>query len=271
MLGQEQLIKKVHTLIDNGFPRFIILSGENGIGKKTLAQYITRELKARYVLSEIKADEVRNIINLAYKVYTPTVYVLPDAEKMHKSAKNALLKVTEEPPQKAYFILTTNNLNYMLDTLISRGTVLTMDNYTDTNKLDYIKLNYALETLKGSTDFICQVCDTFTEIDKIMEYGARDFREFCITTTNYVTKAPLANALKIPKKLKLKEDDTGYDPKLFLKAIAYCLYQKMVNECVTPDLQKQIGTTLNYIGELDIKGIHKLSTLDSWIFEMRGV
>jgi hypothetical protein len=276
MIGQEHLLENINSLVQSKFPRFIILEGEHGSGRKTIAGEIARKLNARAVVSEIKADEVRNVINLAYKVYTPTVYILPEADKMHKSAKNVLLKVTEEPPLQAYFILTTNDLARMLDTLISRATVLKMDKYTKTNKLDYIKLNYALEAVAGNVEYLVDVCDTFTEIDLIMSYGVEEFKKFCETTSNFICKAGLANVLKIPKKLKLKEDDAGYDPTLFLKSVAYCFSQQMVT---TPSeqvmelfqLMEYIKITLNYIGELNITGIHKLSTLDSWILEMRGL
>jgi DNA polymerase III delta prime subunit len=274
MIGQENLLQLIDTLKSNKFPRFIILEGEKGSGRKTMAREIAKRLNARPVLSEISTEEIRNVINLSYKVSTPTVYILPDADKMHKAAKNALLKVTEEPPEKSYFILTTNNLMYMLSTLISRGTVLKMDKYSRTNKLDYIKLNYSLESFGSNVDFLCDVCDTFPEIDAVIDYNVEEFKAFCATTAGFIVKAPLANALKIPKKLKLKEEDTGYDPTLFMKAVAYNFSQQLItaeNRCVIDSLTENIRITLNYINELGIKGIHKLATLDAWILEMRGL
>lgn len=275
MIGQTNLLQSVETLTESKFPRFIILQGENGSGRKTMAKEIAKRLKAKPIISEIKADEVRNIINLSYQIYTPTVYILPNAEKMHKSAKNALLKVTEEPPARAYFIITTNDLGKMLDTLISRATVLKMDKYSKTEKLDYIKLNYALESVAGNVEYLVDVCDTFSEINQLMEYGVEDFMNFCKTTSEFINKAALANALKIPKKLKLKEEDEGYDPTLFLKAVAYCFSQQMITEspeCVDFfQMEEFIKITLNYISELNINGINKLATLDAWILEMRGL
>ena len=45
-------------------------------------------------------------------------------------AKNALLKVVEEPPNNAYFIMTVQNIDNMLGTIKSRGTVIKMEPYT---------------------------------------------------------------------------------------------------------------------------------------------
>jgi hypothetical protein len=276
MIGQTHLLENIDLLIQSKFPRFIILEGEKGSGRKTIAKEIARRLNARAIVSEIKAEEVRNTINLAYKVYTPTVYILPEADKMHKSAKNALLKVTEEPPLQAYFILTTNDLGRMLDTLISRGTILKMDKYSRSEKLDYIKLNYAPESTNGNSEYLVEVCDTFTEIDLLFSYGIEEFKNFCNTTADFVCKAGLANVLKIPKKLKLKEEDPGYEPSLFLKSVAYCFSLKMLETSEEQimelfQLMEYIKITLNYISELNITGIHKLSTLDAWILEMRGL
>lgn len=48
------------------------------------------------------------------------VYVLPNAEDMSISAANALLKVLEEPPSHAVFLLTANNRDAVPETIRSR-------------------------------------------------------------------------------------------------------------------------------------------------------
>ena len=40
---------------------------------------------------------------MAYKQTKPIMYVFKDCDNMSNAAKNALLKVAEEPPQQAYF------------------------------------------------------------------------------------------------------------------------------------------------------------------------
>ena len=276
IIGQHKLLKDINTLIDTDFPRFIILVGENGSGRKTIANYIATKLKAPLAVSEIKVEEVRNTINRAYKIYNPITYLLPNAEKMHKSAKNALLKVTEEPPSRAYFIFTTNDFNRIPDTLISRAFVLKMDSYTDKDKKAYLdsitKEEYNPYVTCGELDYLVGVCDTFLEIDMLIKYGISEFKKFCEITSDFIIKAPLANALKIPQKLKLKEDAEGYDPQLFLKSVAYEFTQKLYKNTTSKhEITNNIRTTLKYISELNITGINKLSTIDAWILELRGL
>jgi len=48
------------------------------------------------------------------------ILIVENAEKMQESARNAFLKVLEEPPQYAHFILTTQNKNAIMQTILSR-------------------------------------------------------------------------------------------------------------------------------------------------------
>jgi len=48
------------------------------------------------------------------------VYIVSDAEKMTRESSNAFLKILEEPPANLLIILTTTNLDLLLDTIRSR-------------------------------------------------------------------------------------------------------------------------------------------------------
>lgn len=48
------------------------------------------------------------------------VVIIAEAEKMHVSSANSLLKILEEPPADANLILTSNDLNKLLPTAVSR-------------------------------------------------------------------------------------------------------------------------------------------------------
>ena len=75
-------------------------------------------------------DEVREIkesLWLAPNESEQKVYVLLNIENMTQEAQNALLKSLEEPPAHARFILTCDNRRSLLDTIISRSTVYTLE------------------------------------------------------------------------------------------------------------------------------------------------
>ena len=75
----------------------------------------------------IKVEQVREIIataHLAPSEGKSKVYVLRNADKMNPQAQNALLKLLEEPPSSASFILAAENASAFLPTVCSRCELL---------------------------------------------------------------------------------------------------------------------------------------------------
>lgn len=76
---------------------------------------------------EIKVDQIRTVLADAYIMPTEAdrkVYVLRSAETMNRSAQNAFLKLLEEPPKSAAFILAVGNPAQLLPTVRSRCELL---------------------------------------------------------------------------------------------------------------------------------------------------
>lgn len=147
MIGQKN---NINTLIqwrcNKSVPRFIIISGDIGSGRLTLAKVIIRMINAKGIIMGNSIAEVRETIENAYTITDTTCYIFRNADDMKNEAKNALLKVVEEPPNNAYFIMTVQNIDNMLGTIKSRGTVIKMEPYTREELLsatnDEILLNY---------------------------------------------------------------------------------------------------------------------------------
>lgn len=266
IIGQKKLLNTLDTFIQTSFPRFIILSGERGSGRRLVAEEVTKKLDATLVECETKVDAVREVIALAYKVSRPTLYLIPNADKMSLAAKNALLKVTEEPPKRAYFIITVSDLNNILTTLKSRATVLKMDEYTFMDKEEWVKENiphYSEEEI----NILLAICNNFSEMDLLCNYGVSEFYDFCCLTAEHIGSNNPANAMKIALKLKLKDDAEGYDPCLFMRTIIY-IFSQWVKEEPSIDYVEAIKSTSKYLTELNITGVSKAATLDMWILEM---
>ena len=78
-------------------------------------------------MGSIKVDQVREIVATAHLVPSEgksKVYVLRSADKMNPQAQNALLKLLEEPPSSACFILACENASALLPTVRSRCELL---------------------------------------------------------------------------------------------------------------------------------------------------
>lgn len=269
MIGQERLLTRIDKMIEAGFPRFTIICGNKQSGRKTIARRIAKALGAYLINSSIKVDDVREIIDLAYKQTEPIVYLLADADKMSPAAKNALLKVTEEPPRKAYFIMTLKDINNTLGTLKSRGTILNIDPYTPKEILDYAEFKQ-YELSKEEQDIVSNLCAVPGEVDLLMRYNILEFYDFVKTVIDNIGTVNGANAFKIGLKLNYKDNDGGWDISLFLRAIMFVCRDRMIEEPL-PQYKESIRVTSKYLSQLSITGINKPSTIDMWILEMRGI
>lgn len=171
-LGNEKIKEQLSALVEtNRLPHAIILESESGTGKRTLAKDIVLNLfcrsedekpcfnctQCKKVLKNIHpdvyeytapdrpaafhVDTVREIIEDVYVKPNEAeykVYILGNAQSMNLSAQNALLKVLEEPPAYAVFILTVTNKSAMLETVLSRSVVLNVEGVDSNTGAEYI-------------------------------------------------------------------------------------------------------------------------------------
>lgn len=157
VIGHREVIEHLQKGIqENKVSHAYILAGEQGSGKRLLADIFARTLQCQkgsiepcgtcpsciqaaggnqpdiiYVTHEkasLGVDDIRNQVNgdVAIKPYSSPykIYIIPDGEKMTEQAQNALLKTIEEPPEYAVFLLLTENINMFLPTILSRCVTL---------------------------------------------------------------------------------------------------------------------------------------------------
>lgn len=170
-IGNEKVIDRLSKLMESGrFPHALIIEGEEGIGKKTLAKDIACALVCRgndkpcgecaqckkaiaaihpdiseYIpagtANSFHVDTVRNIINDAYVQPNEAdykIYILANAHCMNQNAQNALLKILEEPPKYVVFILTTNSKSALLPTVLSRSVCVSLEGVDIERAANYI-------------------------------------------------------------------------------------------------------------------------------------
>ena len=268
IIGQKKLLNIIDKRINNNkLARFIIIDGVHGSGKKLISSYIADRLGATFIPCELGIDNVREIIALSYTLTEPTVYMWADADKMSIGAKNAVLKITEEPPQNAYFIMTTSNLANILPTLTSRGTLFTMNPYTPT-EIETIIKKFRPDAKLKVTRLIMNlattpqdVMDLFnTDVDKL----SNTIDVFC---TN-VGSINLANSLKISTFLQFKEEDTDkFNPVLFMRG---CMFEfsKLFIDTFDTVYSKLVNITSKYLADMESKSLSKVATVDNWILEL---
>lgn len=271
MIGQKNLQSRIEQLIEkHTFPRFSILVGPKGSGKKTLAHELERLFNNWRVISDhvnvyelpdVRIDTVREMITQSYKQVMTMLYIIPDADNMSNAAKNALLKVTEEPPNEAYFIMTLEDENNTLETIRSRGTVFHMDRYTPDEIFEYY---WTVGDMPNDAELVREICETPGEVKKCIDMckgTIQSFYDYVQLVVDNIAEVSLANAFKIPSKVALKEDAEGYDLRLFWKAFMKVSFDA--------GRYNGIYTTAQYLQKLRVKGINRSMLMDNWILEIR--
>ena len=133
----------INRALERGIPaQAYLICGEPGSGKKTLARLmaekITGDRSGRAARGEhpdvfwlgpkeagkmIPVEEVRALRREAFVLPNEAprkVLIIDRAEALNESGQNAILKVLEEPPERAVFLLLAVNRQAMLPTIRSR-------------------------------------------------------------------------------------------------------------------------------------------------------
>lgn len=171
-VGNEKVKTELGFLLQSGrLPHAIVIEGDEGMGKRTLARDITVNLLCRQSKNDacttcpqckkvmggihpdvyeysatggarsFKVDTVRDIIKDCYMQPNEAeykVYILGNCHLMGEPAQNAILKILEEPPSYAIFILTVNTKSALLETVLSRSVVIALDAVDAKTGADYI-------------------------------------------------------------------------------------------------------------------------------------
>ncbi|MDD3039702.1 hypothetical protein [Bacteroides sp.] len=268
MIGQIKCLENVDKLIAKGFPRFVLITGCEKSGKKILSKEIAKRMGVPIIVCGIKVEEVREIISLAYKQGEPVIYLFPNIDDMSINAKNALLKVTEEPPRQAYFIITAKDRRNVLPTLLSRSYDLPMDLYSYKDLMEYIDEKGYTMTAEVK-DYVRGLSVSPGDIDMLAEMDITAFKEFTELVLANIGVVNGANALKIGRRFAYKPEEKGWDIKLFMRAIMnLCLHNL---EDFDIRYHKTIQLCGGVITKLSINGIDKKTLVDMWILDMRSV
>lgn len=216
-----------------------VVCGDADIEK--LSKNITDNFNYTCKICGTSVDDVRETIQSSYTITMPIVFIFPHIEKMSINAINSLLKVTEEPPNSAKFILTVDDIANIIPTIHSRATII---------RVPPRELNFS-----------------------------NDLIDFCYLVYTNIARVPLTNALKISNRIKLKDTDTDkFELIDFLSCmrIIYATNFKYFGEkeewgAFDKLFNKYLATEIAICQLRSTRGIKKDSLLDEWIIKIRGV
>ena len=155
LYSKENATNLISSMLQGGrLARSLLLLGEKGVGKRTLAHYIAMQIlceeqsgtpcgvcKSCKMLSHDAHPDVITVTpsgksdNYVVKDLRPIVaesgvsaneggfkiYIIPNIDKAQVAAQNILLKIFEEPPEHIVFIMTADSYENVLPTILSRA------------------------------------------------------------------------------------------------------------------------------------------------------
>lgn len=101
--------------------------------------------------------ELQDEFKMKSVLATKKVYIITDATKLNPSSSNSILKFLEEPSDNIIAILLADNIHQLLDTIISRCQIITLNKTKENKKLEsLLSVNIEnLDLIKQTTiDFI---------------------------------------------------------------------------------------------------------------------
>lgn len=235
---------------ENRLPHAIIIEGDKGTGRHTLAHFIasaavcTAEIKPCGVCSScrlakagthtdiyftapedgkknISVTQVRSLRNEAYvkpHIASCRVFLIDMADTMNEQSQNALLKVLEEPPGNTFFLLIAESKAALLDTILSRCTVLSLSVPEYGEAEEYILKNhkYPEQQVKSAlSDFGGNIGRTLEALNGAKTKTASAAEEF----TKHFLSGSDAGMLKTTAEFEKNRVDAA----LFIKELKTCV------------------------------------------------
>lgn len=160
-------------------------------------------------------DDIRALkerVYLAPQQGLVSVYILDEAHMLTTEAFNALLKLLEEPPAHAVFILATTELNKVPSTVVSRATTLTFTKATPAELTAALQRVVDQEKLKvepAALELIALRADgSFRDGIKLLETVASQAETITAATVEALGLSSLQTEAEHLLKLVLAKDET---------------------------------------------------------------
>lgn len=279
MIGQEHLRNQLKSIYGDPKPRFLLLVGDKGSGKKTVL-YDVFGGSALYITGvdnkAISIDQVRGLIDMANHMHD-TLFVIFDIDRISTNAQNALLKIVEEPPNDNCFIATVSNSGNILPTIKSRAQTLYMDKYSTLEKQKIAESVIDSKYQDRIVDIV-QICETPGDIMAICSYGPAEFINYIYRLYNNLPSSGLTNAFKSAEKIALKADSEGYDLALvwrgYKRICCNNISEYMFNGCkpqlfYDPERDfERIRITNEFLNTLRTTGVNKSMLFGAWVIKI---
>lgn len=256
MVGQKVLLETIDRLFqEKKFPRTLLLEGEYGCGKHTIANMISNKLG----ISLIDISDKLTLETIEQIMLSPLPFVyLIDSSDMTIKEQNIILKFLEEPLKNAYIVLLCESKQRLLPTVLNRCYCLTFESYSIDELRTFLETDNQL-VLKYATTPGRVIQLQNLDLDSMVDLSNKIFLK--ITLANY------SNVLTIPDKLCFSKEPDG---KLDFKTFSYILIN------IASELYSQNQLCFNaykltdeFYNNLSISNINKKQLFEHFLVELK--
>jgi DNA polymerase-3 subunit delta' len=160
-LGNKHLIENFKKLTESArLSHGYIFFGEPQIGKFTFALSLAnflennifdipaKTLSEALMIKQSGIDSVREIKNFLWQKphnSSKRLVIIDDADSLTAEAQNAILKITEEPPEHALIILIANNVDNLLPPIVSRLNKIFFSRVSNEEIVEFLAKNMKID------------------------------------------------------------------------------------------------------------------------------
>lgn len=214
MIGQTKLLETLDKYTLETLPKTILLLGEEGAGKHTIAKYLANKMQ----LDAIEINEsITNDDLTDYQQSPVAKFYIINLNNFIDKQQNQFLKFIEEPSDSVYIILLANSEIGILPTVLNRCIKFHLDPYT----VDELRsVSWFSESLPPE---VFKICTTPGQVKNAESGNIKKLYELCSKIIKYATQLSYTNLLAIVPSInfnaKESENNNKYDFDLFFKAL----------------------------------------------------
>ncbi len=191
-------------------PQSLVVVGQNKVAIKKEAESIAQEFSSTFDTltfdtSESKGiDLVRDIITNSFrKPFNSKILtiIILEADKLTLEAQNSLLKLLEEPPNQTQIILTTQNSDKLLPTVVSRCLKINITPEANEKETNDIKFeDFFQKTFVARLDLLEKY-----GVEQYLEFLEKKLRETVLNQSEVLNTSTKEISLKLKIALKLNK------------------------------------------------------------------